>query len=90
MNLVFGDEEIEKNTFHEYKQTIDINMVDINKIVISDEDSYGNNGSFTYIIGYKSNDGIRLSYINLLRMTGYVKYFNNSGKKCLLWLKIIN
>ena len=50
MNLVFGDEEIEKNTFHEYKQTIDINMVDINKIVISDEDSYGNNGSFTYII----------------------------------------
>ena len=41
--LIFANNGVNKNTFHKDKQLIDINEIDINKIVISD--LYGKKGS---------------------------------------------
>ena len=45
--------------FYKYKQSVNINKIDIIRIIISDKDSYDNKGSFKCFIGYKSNEGIR-------------------------------
>ena len=59
--LIFQDDDINQNTFHQlkHKQPININKEDINKIAISDKDSYVKKGSFKYLIGCKSKRGIR-------------------------------
>ena len=35
--IKFGDNEIEKSKFHQYKRYISINNIDINKIVVSNK-----------------------------------------------------
>ena len=52
------DTEIEKPKFHQYKRPISINNIDINKIVVSNKVSLGQN-SFKYFIGYKDAKKIR-------------------------------
>ena len=47
--FIFGYNGINKNKFHKCKQPININKIDIKRIAISDEDSYGNKGSFKYL-----------------------------------------
>ena len=48
----FGDIEIEKQKFHQYKRPISIKNVDSNNIVVSNKVCFGKNG-FKYFIGYK-------------------------------------
>ena len=50
--LVFGDQYINKNAFHENKRSISINEVKIERIVLSKKDLYGKKGSSKYSIGY--------------------------------------
>ena len=40
-NLIFGDKKINESTFNIYKEAIDINNDDINKIVIAKTESFG-------------------------------------------------
>ena len=54
--LVFGNNGVNKNTFHKRKQLIDINKLDIRKI--SNRDSYGKKCSCKYFIEYMSNIGV--------------------------------
>ena len=49
--LCFGENGIIKNAFLKNKKQININDVDIKRIVSSDEKSYGNKDSFKYFIG---------------------------------------
>ena len=48
----FGDTEIEKHEFHQYKRPISIKEIDINKIFISNKVYFVKKG-FQYFIGYK-------------------------------------
>ena len=48
----FGDIEIQKQKFHQHKQPISIENIDINKIVLSNKVSSGEKG-LKYSIGYK-------------------------------------
>ena len=48
----FGDTEIEKHKFHQYKRPISIKEIDINKIFISNKVYFDKKG-FQYLIGYK-------------------------------------
>ena len=48
----FGDIEIQKQKFHQHKQPISIENIDINKIVLSNRVSSGEKG-LKYSIGYK-------------------------------------
>ena len=54
--LIFGEDCINKNTFHKNKIPISIDRVDIEKIVLFKIDSYGNKGSFKYLIGCTQED----------------------------------
>ena len=48
--IKFGDIEIEKKKFHQYKSPLSINNIDINKIVVSNKVSFGKN-DFKYFTG---------------------------------------
>ena len=50
--IKFGDIDIQKQKFYQYKQSISIKNIDINKIVVSNKFSFGKKG-FKYFIGYK-------------------------------------
>ena len=80
-----------KKEFHASQQPIDLSSVDTDKIVVSDKFKYSDNGSKDFI-GYLDDDDdddddddndniIRPLCIILPQMSGYVKYFEGSGKK---------
>ena len=48
--IKFGDTDIRKHMFHQYKIPISINNIDINKIVASNKVHLGETG-FKYFIG---------------------------------------
>ena len=48
----FGDIEIQRQEFYQHKGPISIKIIDIDKIVVSNEVSFGEKG-FKYFIGYK-------------------------------------
>ena len=50
--LKFGEDCINKNAFHTNKRSINIDEVDIRRVVLSSKHGYGNKGSFKYFIGY--------------------------------------
>ena len=57
--MIFGEEYIIKDNFHIYEKSINIDKVDMKKLVLSNKESYWNKCSYKYfIIGYihKGND----------------------------------
>ena len=66
-----------------FKKTtsININEIEINKIVLFNKTSYGNKGSFKHYIGYGHTDG-NLSPLNirLPQLTGYTKHITSIDK----------
>ena len=73
--IKFGDIEIEKQKFHQYKRHISINNIDINKMVVSNKVSFGKKG-FKYFIGYK--DAKKIKPLNLPKMSAYRKNFDET------------
>ena len=80
--LKFGDIVVNKKEFHASKQAIALNLVNTNKIVVSNKFKHSDDGS-KYFIGYLHDDDddvIRPLCIILPQMSGYIKYFDNGGK----------
>ena len=75
--IKFGDIEIEKQKFHQYKEPILIKNRDINKIIVSNEVSFGKKRC-KYFIDYKDAKKLRPLCIFLLKMTAYRKYFDET------------
>ena len=67
--IKFGDTEIKKQKFYQYKRPISIRNIDINKTVVSNKVSLGKKG-FKYFIGY-TDAKIRLLCIFLPKMSAY-------------------
>ena len=63
----FKDKKINKKNFYKDKKLFRINDIDINKILISEPESYGKKNAKKYIIGY-SDDVIRPLWIMLPQM----------------------
>ena len=79
--LSYGETAIIKSTFHKETTSININEIKINKIVLFDKTSYGNEGSLKHYIGYRHTDGIILPQnIRLPQLIGYVKHFSDENK----------
>ena len=76
--------EVNRKLIHKYKQPINLNLVDTNRILISDRFNHNNN-SFKYFIGYKENNIIRPLCIILSQMSGYIKIFEN-GRKSMFFI----
>ena len=64
-SMIFGDGKINKSSFNKNKKPININNMDISKIVISQKERYGKKDSFKCVIGYDDNDDIRPLRIKL-------------------------
>ena len=53
--IKFGDIEIQKQKFHQYKRPISIKNIDINKIVVSNNKVSFGKKRFKYFIGYNDD-----------------------------------
>ena len=52
-----------------------MNDIDVNKILVSKKEQYGNYYSFKYFIGYNGNDVIRPLFVKFPQMTSYINKF---------------
>ena len=77
--LKFDNIRVNKKEFHKSKQPIDLDLINVDQIVVSDKFKHSD-GGFKYFIGYKEGKIIKPLCIILLQMTGYIKYFENGGK----------
>ena len=60
------------------KKIFNIDDIDVNKILVSKKEQYGEYSSFKYFIGYNDNNIIRPLYLELSQMKNH--YTNNSHK----------
>ena len=78
-NIYFNDKKIKKSNFYKDKKINNIEETDVNNILASKKESYGNENSFKYFIGYNDNGKIRPLCIKLWKMTGYARKFGENG-----------
>ena len=72
--LKFNDAVVNRKEFHATKQTMVLNLVDADKILVSDKFKHINNGSKCFI-----------AY--LIIMSGYIKYFDDGQKNMSFKIK---
>ena len=78
-NINFNDKKIQKSIFYKNKAINNIEEIDVNNILVSKKESYGNKNSFKYFIRYNDNGNIRPLCIRLPQMTGYVKKLDENA-----------
>ena len=78
-NINFDDKKIKRRSFYKNKKINNIEDIDVNNILVSKKESYGNKNSFKYFIGYNDNDIIRPLCIRLSPMTGYARKFDENA-----------
>ena len=84
--LKFDNIRVNKKEFHKSKEPINLDLKSIYQIVACDKFKHSNNG-FKYFIGYKEGEIVKPLCIISPQMSGYIKYFENGGKTCLLcWI----
>ena len=81
--IQFGENSIIKRAFHKSKKPININKVDIKRIVLSDKKSLSKDSFFKYLIGYigyrhEGNDFPSPLCVKLPQMNAYTKYFEKN------------
>ena len=77
-SITFGDTEVEKHKFHQYKNPISICNVSIDKIVVSNKVLFGKKG-FRYFIGYEDDHAkVMPLCIVLPIMSAYRKDFDET------------
>ena len=84
--LIFNNIKVNKKEFHKSKQAIELDLVDTDKIVVSDKFTDSEEG-FKYFIGYQENEIFKPLCIILPQMNSYIKYFDNGGKNMSLLIK---
>ena len=77
-NIIFDNKKINKSNFYKNKKLSKIDEVDVDRILVWKEESYGTKNSLKYFIAYNENDVIRPLYIKFLQMIGYVKHFDSN------------
>ena len=77
--LKFDNIRVNKKECHKSKQPINLDIINIDQIAISDKFKHSDDG-FKYFIGYKEGEIVKPLCIILPQMSGYIKYFENSGK----------
>ena len=78
--LNLDDIEVSKKEFYDSKKAINLSVVDINKIVVSNKVK-GNNETNKYFVGYMDDiDVVKPLCIILPQMSGYIKYFEDGRK----------
>ena len=78
-NINFNDKKIRKSDFYKNKKINNIEDIDVNNILVSKKESYGNKNSLKYFIGYNDNDIISPLCIKFPQMTDYFRKFNENS-----------
>ena len=81
--ITFGSIKIEKRKFHYSKYPININTVDIDKIIRSSKVTFRTN-RFKYFTGYKDDEKVKPLCILFLKLRRYTKSFDET--KCMPFL----
>ena len=68
-NINFDDKKTKKSIFYKNKRIYSTDNIDVNNILVSKKEPYGNKNSFKYFIGYNDNYVIRPLCIRLSQMT---------------------
>ena len=84
--LKFENVRVNKKEFHKSKQPIGLDLINVDQIVVSDKSKYSDD-DFKYFIGYKEGEIVKPLCIILPQMSGYIKYFKNSGKNMSFLIK---
>ena len=71
--------KIKRSTFYKNKTIYTIEYIDVNNILVSKKEPYGNKNSVKYFIGYSDNDIIRPLCMRLPQMTGYARKFDENA-----------
>ena len=71
--LKFDNIRVNKKEFHKSKQPINLDLVNVDQIVVSDKFKH-RDGDFKYLIGYKEGEIVKPLCIILPEMSGYIKY----------------
>ena len=77
---------VSKKEFHKSKQPIDLDLINVDQIVVSDKFKHKDDG-FKYFIGYTQNEIVKLLCVILPQMTEYIKYFENGRKNMSFVIK---
>ena len=79
--LIFGDTEGSKKEFYEGKKAVNLSVIDVTKIAVSNKIK-GNNDISKVFIGYLDDiSGVVTPVCIILpQMSGWIKYFENGGK----------
>ena len=75
-NINFDDKKIKKSIFYKNKRIYSTDDIDVNNILVSKKEPYGNKNSLKYFLGYNDNDIIRPLCIRFPQMTGYARKFD--------------
>ena len=78
-NINFDDKKIKRSTFYKNKVINNIEDIDVNNILVSKKELYGNKSSFRYFIGYNDDDVVRPLCIRLPQISGYARKFNENA-----------
>ena len=81
--IKFGDKEVDKKELYSSKEAILLDSVDLGKIVVSSRWKL-NDTTYKYFCGYLNNDVIQPLSVILPQMSGYIKHFDNGGKKYVI------
>ena len=84
--LKFNNIKLNKKEFHKSKEPIDLILVNVDQIVVSDKFKHSEEG-YKYFIGYQENEIVKPLCIILTQMSGYIKYLENRGKNMSFLIK---
>ena len=82
----FDNIRVNKKEFHKSKQPINLDLVNVDQIVVSDKFKHSDDG-FKYFIGYKEGEIVKPLCIILPKMSGYIKYCENGDKNMYFMVK---
>ena len=84
--LKFNNIRLNKNEFHKSKRPIDLSLVTVDQIEVSDKFKHSDDG-LKYFIGYQEGEIVKPLCIILPQMSGYIKHFENGGKSMSFLIK---
>ena len=84
--LKFDNIRVNKKESHKSKQPVNLDLIKVDQKVISDKFKQSDD-SLKYFIGYREGEIVKPLYIILRQTSGYIKYFENSGKKMSFVIK---
>ena len=78
-NINFDEKKIKRSIFYKNKRIYSTEDIDVNNVLVSKKEPYGNKNYLKYFIGYSDNDIIRPLCIKRPQMTGYARKFDENA-----------